>query len=489
MLIVRELINGWPKLAWVALCRRNHDKVIVYHGPCVETRANWCVEGVWDGDFDAGGFDQTDLMFGTGIHCRRDNIVFVTPSTTLDRLWHYHTDEFWYVSNSLPAILATVKLDLIDEYNYPSALISIYRGLNSFVRTIPTTGGDLHVTYFHNLLFDGKSLTEVPKPNLAPPFQMFHDYRTFLLQTSEHLAENYRSPGRQFRIEPMVALSQGYDSSMAAVIARHGGCELAATVQDARAFVLHRSDSGETIAKYLGLCCQCYARNREAYPYEESIWAMGDCGDLNLTVFDYPAPLCLLFTGFHGDFVWDRARHDLSQPLVRHDAGGSGFTEFRLSMGVFNCPVPFWGIQRAQEIQALSFAAEMAPWTLHNTYDRPIPRRILEEAGVPRGTFAVRKNASSFHDQRFPWPFSPCLREDFAAYLKTYGYSLPQSWEVRLSPLFQFFDNAVIRRMPIGRKLRCSPWLRLPASWLFFRWANDRLVHMYAQAQNEALGS
>jgi hypothetical protein len=40
------------QLAWVALCRRNYDEVIVYHGPCIEIRADWCVEGVWDGDFD-----------------------------------------------------------------------------------------------------------------------------------------------------------------------------------------------------------------------------------------------------------------------------------------------------------------------------------------------------------------------------------------------------------------------------------------------------
>lgn len=336
-------------------------------------------------------------------------------------------------------------------------------------------------------------MAEVPKPNLAPPFQTFHDYLTFLLQVSERLAQNCRSPGRQFKIEPMVALSQGYDSPMAAVIARHGGCKLAATVRDARAFVFHRSDSGETVARYLGLSCRCYARNQEAYPYEESIWTMGHCGDLNLTVFDYPVPLCLLFTGFYGS-IWDRAKHDLSQPLVRHDASGSGFTEFRLRMGVFNCPVPFWGIQRAEEVQALSFAAEMAPWTLHDTYDRPVPRRVLEEAGVPRGTFAVRKNASSFDDQRFPWPFSPGLREDFAAYLKTHGYSLPKGWEVKLSPLLQFLDYSVMTRIPIGRALhgrglRFSRWIQLPSGSLFFRWANHRLVQMYAQAHSEALGS
>jgi hypothetical protein len=64
-----------------------------------------------------------------------------------------------------------------------------------------------------------------------------------------------------------------------------------------------------------GLRCRSYARNQEIYRYEESIWTTGHCGDLYLIVFDYPDPLCLLFTGFHGDFVWDRVKHDLSHHL------------------------------------------------------------------------------------------------------------------------------------------------------------------------------
>lgn len=489
MRVIENLIPGWPKLAWVAVCNRSSSKVIVHHGPCVEMRNDWCVEGVWDGDFDAGGFDRTDLVFGTGFRIRGNSIVFVTPSTTLDRLWHYNSNESWYISNSLPAILAIAKLALIDEYDYPSALTSICRGLDRFVRAIPTTSGDLQVTYFHNLSLDANGLTEVSKPNLAPQFRTFYDYHTFLLQASQRLAQNYRSPERLFKIEPMVALSQGYDSSMAAVIAKHGGCELAATVKEARAFFLHRSDSGETIAKYLGLRCQSYSRNQGEYPFEDSIWTMGHCGDLNLTMFDYPAPLCLLFTGFHGDFVWDRAKHDLSIPLVRHDSSGSGFTEFRLNRGVFNCPVPFWGIQRAQEIQALSFSSEMAPWTLHTNYDRPIPRRILEQAGVPRGAFAVRKSATSFDDQRFPWPFSANLRNDFLAYVKACGHNLPNEWEAKIFPLFQFLDNFIMSRIAGRRMPNFSKFIQMPSRWLFFRWANYRLARMYAQAESEAKSS
>ena len=38
----------------------------------------------------------------------------------------------------------------------------------------------------------------------------------------------------------------------------------------------------------------------------------------------------------------------------------------------------------------------MRPYALDNTYDRPIPRRIVEEADVPRDCFGQTKNAVSF---------------------------------------------------------------------------------------------
>ena len=43
----------------------------------------------------------------------------------------------------------------------------------------------------------------------------------------------------------------------------------------------------------------------------------------------------------------------------------------------------------AESVVAISNTAEMEPWTMHTNYDRPIPRRILETAGVKRGTFAT----------------------------------------------------------------------------------------------------
>jgi hypothetical protein len=40
-------------------------------------------------------------------------------------------------------------------------------------------------------------------------------------------------------------------------------------------------------------------------------------------------------------------------------------------------------------------SAEMAPWDVGGAYSRPICRRLLEDAGVPRGSFGVSKTGAS----------------------------------------------------------------------------------------------
>ena len=116
-------VAGWPKLAWVATMKRGADVVSVLHGPCVETRPDWCVEGVWDGAFSKGDFDLTDVIVGTGIRVRDARILFVSSGDTLSRLHHFEdTAETLFVSNSLSALLAIADLSLVPDYDYASAI-------------------------------------------------------------------------------------------------------------------------------------------------------------------------------------------------------------------------------------------------------------------------------------------------------------------------------------------------------------------------------
>ncbi len=101
-----KCVPGWPKLAWVAVLDEGTETVTVYHGPMVEVADDWIVEAVWAGDFAAGDFDRTDLVFGSGVRCRGRRMVFVSSGTTFDCLWRLERAGRCVVSNSLPAVLA-----------------------------------------------------------------------------------------------------------------------------------------------------------------------------------------------------------------------------------------------------------------------------------------------------------------------------------------------------------------------------------------------
>ncbi|MCX5676529.1 MAG: hypothetical protein NTX87_16125 [Planctomycetota bacterium] len=484
-----RLVPGWPKLAWVATFASGNDAVEVLHGPMVETAEDWCVEAVWAGPFEAADFDRTDLVYGSGIRIRSDGVHFVSSATGVDRLWYAHHAGRTWIANSLPALLATSGLALREDYDgYAQDLATVEtRGIRHYASTLPATPADLHLIYFRNLRYDGRDLVEVDKPCTAPPFPTFHAYHDFLVDTARCLGANLQSPARRHRIVPMTSLSRGYDSPAVAVIARHAGCTRAATIRQATS-LWRGSDSGEEIAQRLGLECTVYDRSPRGYRHTPAIWAAaGRAGGLNLTLFDYPEPLCLFFNGSYGDKIWDRCYHDVAEPVGDID---SMLGEFRVIVGMFHTVVPWWGIQRAPEIQAINRLPEMAPWTLHTQYDRPIPRRIIEEAGVPRGSFARRK-ANTSSNIEFLWPYAPEAAASFAAYLRRHGRPVPPS---PLVPLIRWVAKAdhlihVNLTARLGIRWKLARWLNYSNSSMLFRWANEELASQYVPALAGGVGS
>ncbi|HUT57307.1 MAG TPA: hypothetical protein VNA25_05475 [Phycisphaerae bacterium] len=482
------LLPLWPKLAWVAHVSPGSDTVRVWHGPGVETAGDWCAEAVWAGDYAAGDFDRTDLVFGSGIRIRGDRVVFVSAGSTLDRLWHCPHEGSFSVSNSLPALLARTGLSLRDDHlGYAKTMKSICGGLKAYTRTFPSSGSDLSVLYFSNLVFDGECLREIEKPDAAPPLTDYETYRGFLFSAAERLAANMNHPARRGKVVPLATLSSGYDSPAAAVVAAHTGCRQAVTFRQSTS-LWRGQDAGHAVAGSLGFSCRSYDRTASRYPHEEAIWAVvGRPGVLNWTLFDYAAPLCLLFTGCYGDKVWDRRRRDFPDSFVTPSVADLGIGEFRLIEGVLHCPVPFWGMRHWREIERISFLPEMVPWVLNNDYDRPIPRRLVEEAGVPRGAFGVRKMNTS-HEAPFLWPYSPGCRKSFARYLRDRDVYVPPGWLLwllrRNVHLWHLLDMNVLR--PLGLRKGPRPWERMKAQSLLFQWANAELKRHYEEGLKAA---
>lgn len=469
-----------PKLLWIAQC--NSDSVSIIHGPCVEKNDDFLMVGAWAGGYDSGDFDRTDLIVGTGIRFRNNEVIFVTPGNTLDRLVYCFINNTLYVSNSLPGLLATTKLELVEGYDYSRDFETIKKGIKKCQKSIPTKTEKIDLLYFKNLIYSSGKFYEVDKPNSSPAFTCFNEYYEFLLDTIQSIDKNATSSSRQHKITKISTISSGYDATVASILAKNVGCNKFFTIVDEKSH-LPRSDSGEPYAKYLNIHCEKYYRKAKNYRDETATWAAtGTIGDLHLTNFDYPEPLSLMFSGFHGDKIWDRQYHALEE-IQRGDISGSRFAEFRLRTGVILLPVPFLGIQNAKMIQDISFSDEMKPWSVFNNYDRPIARRIAESEGIPRKIFAKKKRASSFAwETPKPYPLSKSLRAEFIKYAQSKAQTLPSKkliifWEI-LNGLHWRMHGVKINFSFFDRTFKS--WDPFPNRWFFFHWANDKLKSEYA---------
>lgn len=478
-------VSGWPRLGWVAIATHGHESLTVLHGECVETTSSWCAEAVWNGEFKEGGFDQAGLVCGTGVRVREQDVCFVSSADALNRLHWQQSGGTTIVSNSLPALLAVADVDLVDDYAYADAMSSIVNGLRSYQRTIPSTGGPIHLAYFNNLVLRGEQMVEAPKHASAPAFVDFSTYRDFLYDAAKRLGRNATAAERRHAVGMLTTVSSGYDSGAASVIAREAGTRHAVTVRRGRreaTNLFSLDDSGASVARQLSLSCTAYERDRRDYPFEDAAWAsMGNVGDVNLSLFEYPGPVCLLFTGFMGDTMW--ATDTVQPEPLRRRASPSGarFSELRLELGVITCAPAFWGCENEPQILRLSHLPEMRPWTLNGNYDRPIPRRLLEDAGVRRGTFAVRKRVSSFN-RRYGKPLSASLREDFARFMAQRGRK-PGSWLAEQAALvLGGIDWVFLSRLPAPLRVSCRDWAPLPTPSDFFVWANRRCKARYLRA-------
>lgn len=484
-----KLISDWPKLAWVARFKRGGDEIEVYHGPMVETSDQWIAEAVWTGEFESGDFDRTDIVCGSGIRCRENKVVFVSPSTPMDRQWYCMKNGMWYVSNSLPALVACACLVLKEDSLYANSRSGSTRttwGLKPPVRSFSTQDGEVNLFWCDNLVFDGQEIRTVPKPDSAPHFRTFDDYYNFLVESAQGLKNNLDSPARHHKVTTVASISSGYDSPAAAVIAKHAGCNQTVTIKQSTS-MWRGSDCGAEIAQHLGMSCRSYNRTAKDFPNETAFWAGSGYSHLvNWTLFDYPESLCLFFQGNYGDSIWSRKKCPL--PFVIEIMNDLGVDEFRLHVGMFQCIVPFWGSKRAEEISNITLSPEMEPWTLHTDYDRPIPRRIIEQAGIPRGTFAVMKKDTS-HASVFRWPYSPQQHGGFAQFLKDRGRYAPASWLVSLIRRISHIDGLFYRNISrkLGLKKGRRPWDDLSSPSLIFLWANTELRDKYKRALEETV--
>ena len=397
-----ELRSQLPGQSWCVRAERRLQDVLVLHGKSVEIGRDWFVEGAWNGKFAEGGFDRSSLLMGSGGAARGDRMLLATPSHNLESLFLVEIDGCLHASNSLPFLLESSGLNLdLRHLGYKVDLISSMLGLERRARVLPTAqGAKVRLFEYTNLEVDANlQVRECPKP-AVPEWADFNDYRRFLVEGIRALIENAGAAERGHRYQPLATMSAGYDSTASGALAQEAGCRHAITSirgdqeSDVPGTGLGDplNDSGAPIAEALGMQVTEHDPNEIHSNFETALAdfaATGDTAELNMISFEPELGHKLVFTGNSGGF-WRLDWPPTSSPLARPDPAGS-FGEFRLRVDFIHVPVPMLGAIHHDWLYQLSHSDEMRPWSVGGHYDRPIPRRILEGAGVPSELFAQVK--------------------------------------------------------------------------------------------------
>jgi hypothetical protein len=426
-----------PPLAWVAVASPETSSVSVTHGCFVETHSHFFVEGAWAGDFESGRIQESDTVFGSGGGLTDGSVTFASCTATTDFLYRSSDDLApLCVSNSLPLLLAMLGDELhIACQDYARINGSILDGIHQYRADIPTRKGHVTRIMHRNIRWgmDGTTLIEKKPP---PEFKRFEDYRDFMQGRIGELFANARHPVRKHPMKIFSTQSRGYDSTAVNALAAPFGIDNIFTSPESKekkSFYNGResqtpSDDGTDICMALGLPCTKIDRRsfeKSTLASEEYYWAgLDNNSDLNLhEITSYVSQPTLLLTGQYGEFWYTRditgehRMHYFDDSLKKWDLAGHGLSETRLKTGFIQAAIPVIGSRNRAAILRITESPEMQPWRLDTRYDRPIPRRIAEEAGVPREMFGQIKLASIVHLPTPNIPLTTGLRDEFFRHL------------------------------------------------------------------------
>lgn len=418
------------------------EQTETHAGAGVEVSDSFIAEGAWAGDFTNEGLVDSSFRCASGAVIRPDEVILSAPTHSVEPIYCFVQEARVIASNSIHMIVA---LDSTAAPNSMGKLRAAARTLKAgrinYVRELyETVAGVMHRYAFGNVKISRSTLELVEEhPTGNSTFRDYGEYRELLFATLESLVDNARDPRRRSPYGPVVTtVSSGYDSAACAALGKHLGASEAVTLTAARGNI---NDTGKPVADALGLSCHEYERfgaNLTVQDGESEYAHFLDASHLTSAHTDFLATInsaedlyfssfaprlagAILLTGFHGDKAWDM-RCSSGPETIRGDNSGTGLDEFRKRVGFVNVPVPYIGIAHYAELARICGSDEMAAFRVGGRYDRPLPRRIAEEAGVLRETFGVRKamgsvllkNSTPLRGPAF-WQLVDEYRDDLAA--------------------------------------------------------------------------
>ena len=493
-----------PRLAWCASILLGDGQAVVRHGPWVETWDGGFCEGAWAGPFAKHEIDISTTLVGSGGRVNEEGFVFAAPTNTMQRLYSLRLPDRLLVSNSLVFLLAETgdSLDLNYPHYYYDFLRHKRRGLTRPTVTIPTAAGRrvaLH-HYINLLVRPDLSVVERPK-NLSVAPVDYASYRALLADGVQAVFANAADSRRRHPYQPLVALSQGYDSPAAATLAVEAGCRDAFTVTSPPG----NHEDGALVGAFLDLDTTTYDRYRfralPGLPEAEFCAATAFGRYVTLAGVADQLEQTLLLTGHPGDDIWTTdASLSLPNLMAPTDVlveGGSSLGEFRLRVGFQWFPVAWIGATHRQEISRITHSSEMKAWWVPGKYNRPIPRRISEEAGVPRELFGQVRMGTLFARRAF----TATGRVDFDAYCRDHGLRPRRRTADRIASGVGRVDLGLLwiaRRLPRPAYLALTPYFllglrdRQRSLWkspllYTFHWGVDRIRHRYELRSESSL--
>ncbi len=498
-----------PRLAWCARIAPGSDEVVVSCGRDVETGPRSFVEGAWKGPFAGSDPAAASVVCGTGGVLRPDAVAFVASSDRLSPLFSVVAADARYVSNS--PVFAASAAEATPDPSHPYDtydLLALWRaGRFAPDGTLPLAGGRrLHVHMGVILVADRSGAIRFETHPPSPVPHDFAAYRNLLAGSLESLVANAADGRRKLAYRPLAMISSGYDSTATAALAARAGCREALTFLDSER-PDPAWDSGAANAERLGLSCRAvdrWAYRSEGGGVEREFALLARATAAPLASAEAHLPGRLLVGGYLGDSIWQKGkcsvRDEQAIPWSPMASGLSQF-EFRLRVGYQVVAAPTIGVEHNRAIAAIEASQEMRPWSIGGDYDRPLPRRIAEEAGLPRESFGTRNRASGHADLMDEAGFSRQGLADYERFRADLRARVPsvQRLRARLAVaarhgLWRTVGTTRKRVVPSTRLQRRFPFLLnahphlIPWRFLFtFQWAFESLEPRYRLSPREPL--
>jgi hypothetical protein len=418
----------------------------------VEIGKGTCSEGIWSSeDLDLRSFAalerRADVYFfgSAAVRLTKSAVLCFPPTHMLDPLYLVipHNGSPVTITNSMIWAMREAGATGLAQ-NEVSALTEAIRsatyGLLAYKRLLlVTSSASLIRIMYTPFVVDAKTGVFAEEPvgfvRDTTPFT-FAGYKGALLSVLRRAWANATSPERQHPFARLHStMSSGYDSTACAALAKELGFTEVLSLDTGRGGA---DDSGRLAAAEMGLTQRLFPRpgngleyRSEKVPdyyvtiatirratgktYAEFVAPLGNHGDLVFDAFAPVLPGSIVLTGLHGAPMW--APRVKSGPWIkRADSSGTGLTEFRLRTGFVHLPVAYIHCLRWQSVQALTNSPEMRPYHWGEPYNKPIARRLGEEAGASRESFGVQKRAASLMVLLDSERYAPFYEEIVARY-------------------------------------------------------------------------